>query len=173
MKPVPETQSNSITLPNYLSANLKVLRKVKGWSQAELAERAAMNRGNVASYESGGAEPSICKTLRFCNLFEIGPRDLIRRDLSDPQELTLAQIARNQDQDDHRAKINLLKEQASQLEELVRSSRNLFDYKRENLSSTCAEADQYAAHYEQLHQITQQLIANHRQLLTEAGCHCD
>ena len=46
-------------LPNFIASNLKVLRKSTGWSQTELAECVGLNRGNIASYESGCAEPSI------------------------------------------------------------------------------------------------------------------
>lgn len=166
-KPIP------VKLPNFIASNLRVLRKLHGWSQAELGERVHLNRGNIASYESGSAEPNICKTLRISNLFEVNPRDLIRRDLSDPQELLLAQIARSQESEAGMDRVAELKAEATQLEALIRSSRALFEYKRDSLESPCAEAELFAAHYEQLYQVTTQLTRNHLTLLAEISCQCD
>ena len=167
------TQPLPDTLPNFIASNLRVLRKSQGWSQAELAEKISLNRGNIASYESGNAEPNICKTLRVSKLFGINPRDLIRRDLSDPQELVLSQIAYSQDQEVEQAKVSTYQAEARHFADLIQSSRRLFDHKRAQASNACTQSDQIAAHYEQLSDVARQLLERHQDLLADFGCQCD
>lgn len=50
---------------NYVASNLKFLRKQTGLSQDQFAVRLDLNRGNIASYEKGSAEPSIEKIVKF------------------------------------------------------------------------------------------------------------
>ncbi len=159
-------------LPNYIASNLKVLRKRQGWSQSELAEKVSLNRGNIASYESGSAEPSICKLLRISNLLKVHPRDITRRDLSQPEELLLAQLSHDEHRLEEKERLAQFRQRAIELTELVQSSKRLFDYKRKKLTTPCKEADLFAAKYEQLFEVTQQLLEEHRELLGEVGCQC-
>ncbi|WP_116106460.1 helix-turn-helix domain-containing protein [Lewinella sp. IMCC34191] len=158
-------------LPNFIASNLKLLRKSAGWSQTELAERVGLNRGNIASYESGCAEPSICKLLRISNLFDITTRDFTRRDLSDPSELALARTA-------HRAETKeadryaAYRQRQATLQHLIDSSHDLFRHKRASLEQPCKEAEMYAGHYLQLMDLSRQLLADHQNLLDELGCQC-
>ena len=165
--------SGNQVLPNFIASNLKVLRNRRGWSQSELAEKVNLNRGNIASYESGSAEPSICKLLRISNLLEVHPRDITRRDLSDPNELLLAQLAHDERRMEEKERLAQLRQRAIELTELVQSSRRLFQYKRRKLETPCKEADLFAAQYEQLFEVTQQLLDEHRELLGEVGCQCE
>ncbi|OAV45450.1 helix-turn-helix domain-containing protein [Lewinella sp. 4G2] len=167
------TSTEPIRLPNFLASNLRILRKAAGWSQSELAQRLNLNRGNIASYESGLAEPSICKTLRISKLFAVDPRDIIRRDFSDQEELTLAKIAFAQRKEEKRDRIASHQQRADELAGLIKSSRMLFDYKSEKITSPCADAEILAAHYQQLSELTNQLLDNHAALLSELGCQCD
>ena len=167
------TGNSTLELPNFLAANLRALRKSEGWSQSELARRIGLNRGNIASYESGTAEPSICKVLRVSKLFDIGPRDLIRLDLSDSDELILARIAYTQEKDDQRDAISKHRQEAAALGELINSSRALFNHKKEHLSKPCVEADMFAMQYEQLYQLTDQLLQSYRNLMYDVSCQCD
>jgi transcriptional regulator with XRE-family HTH domain len=167
------TASVGKDLPNFIATNLRHLRKSKGWSQTELARRVSLNRGNIASYESGSAEPSICKLLRISNLFEVNPRDITRRNFLEAGELALAQHAYNDKRLQERERINHLRNRAMEMDELIRSSKRLFEYKRSGIENTCKEAEMFAAQYQQLHEITRQLMDEHRSLLGEVGCQCE
>ncbi len=160
-------------LPNYIASNIRLLRKQQGWSQSELAERVNMNRGNIASYESGSAEPSICKLLRISRLFGVGARDFTRRDFSDSAELAIARLAQNDSQGGHHNEMSEFRDRALELGELVASSKKLFEYKRKSTVKPCSEADIIAAQYQQLYEVTQQLLQEHRELLGKVGCQCE
>lgn len=159
-------------LPNFIASNLRVLRKLEGWSQSELAFKVNLNRGNIASYESGSAEPSICKLLRISNLLKVHPRDITRKDLSQEAELAMARHAHDEARIAERERIAQFRHRALELTEVVSSSKRLFEYKRGRLENPCKEADLFAAQYEQLYEVTQQLLQEHRDLLGEVGCQC-
>ena len=57
--------------PNLLPRNIKSLRRKLRFSQEELAQKLGLNRGNIASYENGSAEPKICNLLKFASLFRV------------------------------------------------------------------------------------------------------
>lgn len=67
---------------NHISSNLKFLRKLSGLSQEQFAQKVGMNRGNIASYEKGNAEPSIEKLQRIVGFFEVDLVAFIENDLS-------------------------------------------------------------------------------------------
>ena len=66
----------------YLDKNIRYLRKQMNLSQEELACKIGLNRGNIASYENGSAEPKVCNLLRISRLFGVSICDLAQRDLS-------------------------------------------------------------------------------------------
>lgn len=160
-------------LPNYIASNLRLLRKLRGWSQSELAEKVNLNRGNIASYESSSAEPSICKLLRISRVFGVGARDFTRRDFSVTGELAVAQLAQSEAQRDEKADVSSYRDRAIELGELVISSKKLFEYKLTKLENPCSEAESIAAQYQQLYEVTQQLLQEHRDLLGKVGCQCE
>jgi len=159
-------------LPNFIATNLRVLRKQAAWSQTELAERVGLNRGNIASYESGCAEPSICNLLRISNLFDITTHDITRRDLSDPAELVLARSAHRADTDHRAARVDDYRDRWQKLRQLVDSSHQLFEYKRARTQQPCKEAEIMSAHYLQLLEISNQLLQEHSNLLEEFDRPC-
>ena len=67
----------------FLPTNIRLLRKQKQWSQEELATKVGLNRGNIASYENGTAEPKICNLLKMAHLFGVSLLSLIQSDLKD------------------------------------------------------------------------------------------
>lgn len=156
-------------LPNFIAANLRLLRNQAGWSQTELGVKVGLNRGNIASYESGSAEPSICKLLRISNLFNISTRDFTRRNLSDPTELALARSFHQSKETD---RFDAYRERRDELTHLIESSNDLFQFKRGNLGKPCKEADMFIAHYVQLMELSRQLMREHENLLEELGCQC-
>lgn len=72
----------TVTLTHALATNMRHMRKRLGISQEDLARRVGLNRGNIASYEKGTAEPKLCNLLKFSQLFGVSIHDLTNRDLS-------------------------------------------------------------------------------------------
>jgi len=79
---------------NYIASNIRFLRKLAGLSQEQFAKRVDMNRGNIASYEKGNAEPSIEKLQRIVDYFNVNLVSFIENDLS--QQIGTEQLNQNQ-----------------------------------------------------------------------------
>lgn len=67
---------------NFVASNLKFLRKQTGLSQEQFATELNLNRGNIASYEKGTAEPSIEKLIKFAEFFGTNVTTFIQEDLT-------------------------------------------------------------------------------------------
>lgn len=65
-----------------LAKNLKHLRKKKGHTQAQLAEKIGIKRSALGAYEEGRAEPKLTTLLAFSEYFEIRLDDIINVDLT-------------------------------------------------------------------------------------------
>ena len=63
-----------------LSEKITILRKQKGWSQEELAERLEVTRQSVSKWESAGAVPDIPKILQMSELFGVSTDYLLKDD---------------------------------------------------------------------------------------------
>jgi transcriptional regulator with XRE-family HTH domain len=150
--------------PIYLSANLRVLRKRLNLSQEELASRVGLNRGNIASYEKGTAEPKICNLLKFAQVFKVSILDLTRRDL---QKETL--LATEKERGNGLVRVpGGLHQHISQVDELrtvVKSIYNCHQYHLKNQNGLSQEMKTAATHFHQLHEVTRVLIEKHEQLL--------
>ena len=67
---------------SYLNNNIKHLRKLKGFTQAVLAEKIGIKRSLVGAYEEGRAEPKISTIQKLSALFQTSIDILIDTDLS-------------------------------------------------------------------------------------------
>ena len=76
-----------------LPQNIRYLRKRQELSQEELATQVGLNRGNIASYENGTAEPKICNLLKIAHLFGISIADLTQKELIREEEYDNASSA--------------------------------------------------------------------------------
>ena len=54
------------------------MRKARGWSQEELAERVGVTRQAVSRWESGSAKPDADKIIAVCDLFGVSADYLLR-----------------------------------------------------------------------------------------------
>jgi transcriptional regulator with XRE-family HTH domain len=67
---------------SYLNDNIKYLRKQKGFTQAEFAERIGVKRSLIGAYEEHRAEPKIETIQKMAYLFNLSLEALINQDLS-------------------------------------------------------------------------------------------
>jgi transcriptional regulator with XRE-family HTH domain len=60
-----------------LALRLKELRRQKGWSQEELAEKASVQRSYIADLERGYRNPSVRTLVKIANAMKVSVRDLL------------------------------------------------------------------------------------------------
>lgn len=65
-----------------VSANLKHLRRIMGFTQAQLAEKLDIKRSLVGAYEEGRAEPKLSTLVKMARLFGISLDSLIVDDMA-------------------------------------------------------------------------------------------
>jgi transcriptional regulator with XRE-family HTH domain len=65
----------------HLGNNIRYLRKQKGLTQAELAEKLSVNRSLIGAYEEGRSEPRLATLQLLCSIFKVGLAQLIESPL--------------------------------------------------------------------------------------------
>lgn len=153
---------------NYLAANLRLLRKRRKLSQEELALQVGLNRGNIASYENGSAEPKISNLLRMAEFFEISLIDLAQRNLT--EEATLKSLTRIHGLcPQERVKLEGLFQGALDFDQFLKGIYTCYSYKSKDLEKNSDDLPQVAkflrSHFEQLHAAALKLSEQHLQLL--------
>jgi transcriptional regulator with XRE-family HTH domain len=69
-----------------VSDNIKYLRKQRGLTQEQLAEKIGIKRSLVGAYEEGRAEPGLENLLKMSKIFDVAVDNLISENLSDPEK---------------------------------------------------------------------------------------
>ena len=64
-----------------ISTNLRILRKSRGWSQEDFADKLDVSRQAVSKWESGEAYPETEKIITICDLFDCKMDDLVRGEI--------------------------------------------------------------------------------------------
>jgi transcriptional regulator with XRE-family HTH domain len=70
--------------------NMKYLRKLRGWTQEEFANKLRIKRSLLGAYEEERAEPRIDVLEVVADMFKLTLDDLLRKDLSDNKSNYLA-----------------------------------------------------------------------------------
>lgn len=152
---------------HYLSTNIRVLRKRMRLSQEELAQSLGLNRGNIASYENGTAEPKISNLLNMAQFFGVSLIDLAQYDLSN--EHVMASLSRIQGLcPKERSKLQKLYEAAQSFDDFLNGIQSCFLFKAKDLDqyeNLPPNIDFLKSHFEQLHAASSKLINQHRELL--------
>src|SRR6202000_2793650 len=68
--------------------NLKYLRKLRGWTQEELAAKLGIKRSLLGAYEEERAEPRLEVLETISDMFKLSLDELLRKDLSDTKGST-------------------------------------------------------------------------------------
>ena len=149
-----------------LAENLRSLRRRMKWSQEELADKVGLNRGNIASYENGTAEPRICNLVKIAHLFAIPVYSLTHSSLKEEgsiEEATLKhQGAFAQPGPDLLG--HFLKE-AEDFQQAIKGLHCLFRLKTKNAAELPEEAVFLKEQFEQLYGLSEQLMTSHTELL--------
>lgn len=70
--------------------NIKYLRKQRGWTQEEFAQKLHIKRSLVGAYEEERADPRIDVLEIVCDIFKLTLDDILRKDISDNKSGYLA-----------------------------------------------------------------------------------
>jgi transcriptional regulator with XRE-family HTH domain len=158
---------NDLQPAMYLNLNIRALRKKLNLSQEELALRVGLNRGNIASYENGTAEPKICNLLKLSKIFGVSVIDLANRDLSvqitelETPELAAASAVPFHDPE----QLLHLRDRANEISQVIHSLYTCFQFKLKSMTECAPEVQALQMHFEQMKEVSQSLINDHLALL--------
>ncbi|MEN0006253.1 MAG: helix-turn-helix transcriptional regulator [Bacteroidota bacterium] len=154
----------------FLHQNIKCLRKRLKLSQEELANRVGLNRGNIASYENGTAEPKICNLLKFSHLFKISIVDLTQKNLS--KEASYESASSDFAELDHtqKAQLEQFKKKSEEITTYINSLHCCHQFKTKAMDDMPKETQLMLMHFEQLYEASQMLARNHKALIDFINC---
>jgi transcriptional regulator with XRE-family HTH domain len=69
---------------NYANANMKYLRKLRGWTQEEFANKLDIKRSLLGAYEEERAEPRFDVLETVCDMFKLTMDELMRKSMNEP-----------------------------------------------------------------------------------------
>jgi transcriptional regulator with XRE-family HTH domain len=78
--------TNNFCMENILASNIKYLRKSKGLTQDQLADKIGVNRAMIGSYEEGRALPKLSVLQDIAHYFSVSIDLLVNKDLSTSQQ---------------------------------------------------------------------------------------
>jgi len=159
--------ASKTTLKSILATNIRHLRKQLRLSQEDLAKRlGGLNRGNIASYEKGTAEPKICNLLNLSHFYKVSVIDLTSSDLQCPVALG---TARNNYQyelkEEDKAVLEKFYEQAAELEKVMESVRVCHDFKLKSMDQMPPGLQCVVSNFNQLGDAGKALMKAHNDLL--------
>lgn len=149
----------------HLPHNIRCLRKRLNLSQEELASRVGLNRGNIASYENGTAEPKICNLLKLSALFEVSLMDLTQQDLRDETAFDLASKNYRQISDSERELIEQFRQKMDKIEAVFKGLHACCQFKTSTIEEMPKDMQILLFNFEQLHEAAVTLLCNHKALL--------
>lgn len=157
-----------------LAENLRTLRRRLKWSQEELAEKIGLNRGNIASYENGTAEPKICNLVKFAHLFNISVFDLTHADLKNDDAYSAATL-RHQNGFLYTGipSIDHFVKEAEDYEQAIKGLHCLFRLKTKNMEDLAESLHFAKDQFEQLFGVTEQLLNAHLELIAVVKEKCN
>jgi len=173
METTQEFQGNT-----FLPKNIRFLRRRMSWSQEELAMKIGLNRGNIASYENGTAEPKICNLLKLAFLFRIPIQHLAQKDLSDNEPggastETAPSISSEISpiKEVFSEKLDQLLLKAEELQNVMSSLATCSRYKLKNITENLPkELQLLVVNFEELYAASQSLMEEHLSLIEMLQC---
>lgn len=156
-----------------LSGNIRTLRKRMCLSQEELAEKMGLNRGNIASYESGSAEPKICNLVKFAQLFQVSIFDLTHNDLKEESTyLQATQRHLNGNDDPSFPAIGQYADEAKEFESAIKGMGCMFSMKLREIGELPEELAPVKLQFQQLQSIALRLLQSHVELISTVKSKC-
>lgn len=93
---------------SYFASNLKLLRKRRARSQADIAASLKLTRSSLSAYEVGTAEPNFDTLIRICKFFNVPVDVFLKEDLHEFSELRITNLENGFDVDVSGKKLRVL-----------------------------------------------------------------
>ena len=169
-RPVADVDAAEAPVVHGLSQNMRCLRKRMGLSQEDLAGRVGLNRGNIASYEKGTAEPKLCNLLKLSQLFGVSIHDLTRRDMSCEKTYNQAYASFLRLNSEEAAALQDFEEQATELHEVYAGITRCHEFLVRKAGELDGSARIIDGQFAQMRHLTEEVLTAHKELLEFVRC---
>lgn len=162
------------------------MRTSRNLSQEALAKELGLNRGNIASYEKGSAEPNINNLLRIAGYFQTDVTEMIENDLEEgstvyrllrrqdngeqpPFELDNGPTLRNQLQEklqSNEQQLELFKKRSDEMMKILEGFRQYHKFKMESSGEISDDVKKMAMDYERLLDVLDEVLRSNKSLIT-------
>ena len=157
---------SKMTIDNKLASNIRHLRKQLSISQEDLAKKLGLNRGNIASYEKGTAEPKICNLLNLSNFYKVSVIDLTTSDLRCPVALGTARNNYKYElKAEDKAVLEKFSGQADEFKRVMESVQVCHDFKLKSMENVPPGLQCVVSNFNQLSDVGALLMKAHHELL--------
>lgn len=96
-----------------IGSQLKALRKERGWTQSDLAEKAGLKRTALGAYEEGRAEPRLGVLVRLAHTLDVSLDTLVLGGASHPMDQDLRVLPVPVDKESDRERITAVSTKAA------------------------------------------------------------
>ena len=162
--------TKTTTTTTHLPKNIRSLRKRLNISQEELAQKIGLNRGNIASYENGTAEPKICNLLKLASLFEVTIIDLTQSDLKVEDDYLVAKSNFQRTLNSEKELLQQFVNHAKEIERFIESIYHCQEFKKNSMAEIPASMKFAFHNFEELHDASVGLLSKHKALIELVLC---
>lgn len=154
---------------NFVSTNIKFLRKQHRLSQCELADRIGLKRGNIASYEKSIAEPKITNLTKLAHFFQVSVSDFVISDLSNGTPIK--EISSNNEPILIQDEFEKIKAQASEFESMIKGMHCYHSFTMKKINEHTEDVQTLSNEVERLLNVAKSLMESHKYLIHKIDNH--
>ena len=158
-----ETMKDGFT-SDVLKLNIRYLRKKMNLSQEELANAIGLNRGNIASYESGTAEPKIANLVKMSKLFSVPLADLTETKICE-KYVSMSIEDWRKESDKMARELKIQREMLEKKQKYFDSILNCRDMFKENNPILSEDAQELDMYFKQLQTLTEKYLKAHKEFI--------
>lgn len=166
------------------SKNLRFLRRSRNLSQDALAKTLGLNRGNIASYEKGTAEPNINNLTLISRFFGTDLNVLVETDLEQSRGHSDVDIMSEPEKETEKSRLaghlqekliinkNELirfKNRSNEMVKILEGFRQFHKFKMESSNEMSDDVKKMAIDYEKLLDILDNVLKTNKNLIDQMG----
>ncbi len=155
-----------------LATNIRILRKMKGLNQEQLAEKLNIKRSNIAAYETKNVEPRLRIILELARFFDISISALLQEELDpnapippflDPEAETEVEVSVvNLDTKD----VNIFIDKSMSIKKILEGFKSFYNFRKSKLKDLTPQNQKIIFDIENFIHLMEDLIAHNESMIS-------
>jgi len=161
-------KKKTIPKPTYFGVNLKLLRRLGGQSQKELAATLNLTRNKIASYESGLVEPNANLFLIMSQFLKVDPKEMLTTVFTDHLVESI-QLDTNDLEDQIIHGIEAFIERTDEMTRILNGYKTMAELK--SVKSDDASVNSLSRAFEEVFELFELLIQHNWEIINQLICY--